>query len=90
MALSGKSQQNKCLWLPLYYKHNERKTMDLIEELDRVSAEQFFEWYDEAQALADKHNVEISKIYNIRQVWDYAFSCGALAYAKYDNEKAGK
>ena len=63
--------------------------MDIIEKLDQVSKDQFFEWFDEAQALADKHNVEISKIYNIRQVWDFAFSSGALAYAKYAQAKAG-
>jgi hypothetical protein len=56
--------------------------MDIIEKLDQVSKDQFFEWFDEAQALADKHNVRIEQIYNIRQVWDLAFSAGALAYAK--------
>lgn len=60
---------------------------DFLDNLDRISAEQFFEWFDEAQALADKHEVRLEQIYNVRQVWDYAFSCGALAYAK---QKAGK
>lgn len=55
---------------------------NLIKKLDEISEAQFFEWFDAAQALADKHNVEIHRIYNVRQVWDYAFSCGALAYAK--------
>lgn len=63
--------------------------MDIIKKMDEVSEDNFFAWFDEAQAIADKHGVEISKIYNIRQVWDFAFSSGALAYAKYAHEKAG-
>ena len=55
---------------------------NFLKKLDEISEAQFFEWFDAAQALADKHNVEIHKIYNVRQVWDYAFSCGALAHAK--------
>ena len=63
--------------------------MEIIEKLDQVSKDQFFEWFDEAQAVADKHNVRLEQIYNVRQVWDFAFSSGALAYAKYAHEKAG-
>lgn len=55
---------------------------NLLKRLDEISEAEFFEWFDAAQALADKHDVEIHRIYNVRQVWDYAFSCGALAYAK--------
>jgi hypothetical protein len=58
------------------------KMEDLLKRLDEISENQFFDWFDEAQALADKHDVEIHRIYNVRQVWDYAFSAGALAYAK--------
>jgi hypothetical protein len=79
---------NVCGWL--YNKTNQSKGQrmnDFLDNLDRISAEQFFEWFDEAQALADKHEVRLEQIYNVRQVWDYAFSCGALAYAK---QKAGK
>jgi hypothetical protein len=63
--------------------------MDIIKKMDEVSEDNFFTWFDQAQALADKHGVEIHKIYNVRQVWDFAFSSGALAYAKYAHEKAG-
>lgn len=62
---------------------------DIVKKMDEISENKFFEWFDHAQALADKHNVEIHNIYNIRQVWDYAFSAGALAYAQHTNEKIG-
>ena len=55
---------------------------DLLKRLDEISENQFFDWFDQAQAIADLHGVEVSKIYNVRQVWDLAFSSGALAYAK--------
>lgn len=55
---------------------------NLLKRLDEVSEDNFFTWFDEAQAIADKHDVEIHQIYNVRQVWDLAFTAGALAYAK--------
>ena len=38
--------------------------------------QQFFEYFDQWQALADKHDVSVYQIVNARQIWDYAYSCG--------------
>lgn len=43
---------------------------------------EFFEWFEKAQALADKHEVSIYTIYNARQIWDLAYTAGALQNAK--------
>jgi hypothetical protein len=38
--------------------------------------QQFFEYFDQWQALADKHEVSVYQIVNARQIWDYAYTCG--------------
>ena len=40
------------------------------------SEQQFFQWFDQWQALADKHEVTIYQIVNARQIWDLAYSAG--------------
>jgi hypothetical protein len=36
----------------------------------------FFDYYNPIQELADKHDVSIYTIVNIRQIFDYAYVCG--------------
>jgi hypothetical protein len=40
--------------------------------------EQFFEYFDKWQALADKHGVTVYQIVNAREIWDYAYTAGKL------------
>jgi hypothetical protein len=36
----------------------------------------FWNYYDQANAIAEKHNVEIYQVVNFRQIWDYAYAVG--------------
>ena len=36
----------------------------------------FWDYYNPIQELADKHDVSIYTIVNIRQIFDYAYVCG--------------
>lgn len=36
----------------------------------------FWDYYNPIQELADKHDVSIYTIVNIRQIFDYAYTCG--------------
>ena len=53
-----------------------------MEKFYEEREKEFFEWFDKAQALADKHEVSIYTIYNARQIWDLAYKAGALQNAK--------
>jgi len=33
----------------------------------------FFQWFNNAQAIADKNEVSIYTVYNARQIWDIAY-----------------
>jgi hypothetical protein len=60
-------------------KKKETTKMDKFYE-DRER--DFFVWFDKAQAIADKHEVSIYTVYNARQIWDFAYTAGALQNAK--------
>ncbi len=38
--------------------------------------QEFWNYYNPIQELADKHEVSIYTIVNIRQIFDYAYACG--------------
>jgi hypothetical protein len=38
--------------------------------------QEFFDYYNPIQELADKHDVSIYTIVNIRQIFDYAYAVG--------------
>jgi hypothetical protein len=38
--------------------------------------QEFWDYYNPIQELADKHDVPIYTIVNIRQIFDYAYACG--------------
>lgn len=42
----------------------------------------FWDYYNPIQELADKHDVSIYTIVNIRQIFDYAYVCGKADGAK--------
>lgn len=41
--------------------------------------EDFWEYYNPIQELADRHDVSIYTIRNFREIFDYAWKCGELA-----------
>lgn len=43
--------------------------------MDRRESE-FFEWFNEIQAIADTNNVTFYQVVNARQIWDYAYLAG--------------
>lgn len=44
--------------------------------------QEFWDYYNPIQELADKHEVSIYQIVNIRQIFDYAYACGKADGAK--------
>jgi hypothetical protein len=44
--------------------------------------QEFWDYYNPIQELADKHDVSIYTIVNIRQIFDYAYVCGKADGAK--------
>lgn len=49
-----------------------------INNLSQASEKDFWEFYDEVKAYADKEGVDIYTVVNFRQIWDKAFVRGAL------------
>jgi hypothetical protein len=46
----------------------------MTEEQKAQREKLFFEWFDKAQAIADKNDVSIYVVYNARQIWDTAYA----------------
>jgi hypothetical protein len=38
--------------------------------------QEFWDYYNPIQELADKHDVPVYQIVNFRQIFDYAYACG--------------
>jgi hypothetical protein len=38
--------------------------------------QEFFEWFDKIQAIADENDVTFYQVVNARQIWDYAYLAG--------------
>lgn len=47
--------------------------------LEQKSEEAFFEWYDKINAYAEAKGLEIHQIWNVRQIFDLAFTKGWTA-----------
>jgi hypothetical protein len=38
--------------------------------------QEFWDYYNPIQELADKHDIPVYQIVNFRQIFDYAYACG--------------
>ena len=45
---------------------------------ERKQEELFFEWFDKINKMAEEHNVEIYKVVNARQIWDFGYLAGRV------------
>ena len=47
--------------------------------IEMQQQEEFFEWFALINTIAEKQGVSIYKIWNARQIWDYAYEKGVTA-----------
>jgi len=47
-----------------------------MNEWQKAREQEFFEWYEKATQIAEKHGVSLYTVYNARQIWDLAYASG--------------
>jgi hypothetical protein len=49
------------------------------KSINQKSEEAFFVWYDKINAYAKYHELEVHQVWNVRQIFDHAFTLGWTA-----------
>jgi hypothetical protein len=59
-----------------------------MSDWKQAREQEFFEWFEKIQAIADKNEVSFYAVMNARQIWDTAYASGVAQALKEQLDKA--